>query len=313
MATVHRNMAEKSLLAARQLYGPEAAATTLERPDVFCVAQTEATSRLPSEKGQLCAIKRRKRPRSTPKNQPLDAQVATPTGWRHQVPSKAAQRLAATMQVGDVEASSGMNEPAIRPNPNSEDLQAQLSGNKNSYTSSDGLPATRSLTPESSECNGSVGCTSVGTASVGTESVGTASVGTASVDTASVTTKAGRNSSRQKVRDGRRKKAADLKPVGGLRAANGPAKHAHGALNDVSTMSQREVNRRMRLLMPGEQREINRVLKKFAAQIDGKSMRTRDLFDLVSSPPQHIDPSWLVFDLLEGSSYVLTLVEVARG
>lgn len=277
MATVHHNTARNSLLAARQLYGPDAAAITLERPDVFCVAQTEAKRRFPSEKGQLCAIKRRKRPRSTPKNQPLDARIETPTEWRHQAPLKAAQRLTA-LQVGEGDACSGMNEPVIRPKPNGEDLQAQFSGNKKSYNSSDGVSATCSLTPETSEC----------TMSVGTASVGTASVGSASFGASSATTKAGRNnSSRQKVRDGRRKKAADLKkPVGGLRVANGPAKHANGALNGVSTLSQREVNRQMRLL-PGEQGEINHVLKIFAAQIDGRSMRIRDFFNLVSSPTSH--------------------------
>lgn len=51
----------------------------------------------------------------------------------------------------------------------------------------------------------------------------------------------------------------------------------------MSTLSQRELSMQMRLLSPGEQGIIDRVLETFAAQVDGKSMRTRDFFNLVSS------------------------------
>ncbi|CAB1100424.1 unnamed protein product [Ectocarpus sp. CCAP 1310/34] len=51
----------------------------------------------------------------------------------------------------------------------------------------------------------------------------------------------------------------------------------------TSTLSQRELNMQMRLLSPGEQGIIDHVLETFAAQVDGKSMRTRDLFNLMDS------------------------------
>ncbi|CAM9456529.1 unnamed protein product [Ectocarpus sp. 6 AP-2014] len=51
----------------------------------------------------------------------------------------------------------------------------------------------------------------------------------------------------------------------------------------MSTLSQRELNMQMRLLSPGEQGIIDHVLETFAAQVDGKSMRTRDFFNLMDS------------------------------
>lgn len=273
MTTVHRNNAGNSLHAARQLYGPDAAAATLERPDVFCAAQAEATSRFPSEKGQLCSVRRRKRPRSTQKHQQLDAQSETPTGLCQRVPSKAAQPPTA-LRPANGEAYSGINDHAVHAEGPGCDFQMQLSDNqKKSDNSSGGIPA--ACTPEGSEC----------TASVGTASVDTASVGTVSVGAASISATVGR-SSQQKVRDGRRQNAAGLKPVGARHS--GPTKHAHDALNGTSSLSLREENRQMRLLMPGEQGEINHVLRTFATQIDGRSMRTRDFFNLVSTP-QHIE------------------------
>ncbi|CAM9393474.1 unnamed protein product [Ectocarpus sp. 13 AM-2016] len=51
----------------------------------------------------------------------------------------------------------------------------------------------------------------------------------------------------------------------------------------MSTLSQRELNMQMRLLSPVEQGIIDHVLETFAAQVDGKSMRIRDFFNLMDS------------------------------
>lgn len=79
-------------------------------------------------------------------------------------------------------------------------------------------------------------------------------------------------SSRRKTRTGRGKKFEKF-PRSGQQV---PKKM-------VSTLSQRELNMQMRLLSPGEQGIIDHVLETFAAQVDGKSMRTRDFFNMVSS------------------------------
>ncbi|CAM9683574.1 unnamed protein product [Ectocarpus fasciculatus] len=76
-------------------------------------------------------------------------------------------------------------------------------------------------------------------------------------------------SARRKTRIGRRKKF--------------PRPGQQVSKKIVSTLSQRELNMQMRLLSPGEQGIIDHVLETFAAQVDGKSMRTRDFFNLMDS------------------------------
>ncbi|CAM9135180.1 unnamed protein product, partial [Hapterophycus canaliculatus] len=86
-------------------------------------------------------------------------------------------------------------------------------------------------------------------------------------------------SGREQIRRRKSKRNAGLKPVQPSRTTRRPK----GTRDGVSSLSQRELNRQMRLLTPGEQGAINRVLETLAAQIDGKSMRTRDLFNLMDS------------------------------
>lgn len=257
LAAVDRNTAQNSLLAARQLYGRDAA-TTSTRSDVFCGVSTATLNGNPSErsmgqdsppfrdqqggKDQLGATKRRKRARTYG----LDAEAEASSGWGNQVASKAAPHLTALQLEGD-KLPGCISSSSIGVAGGS---KAQLQENTNGCnTPQGGMPVACSLTPETSKC------------------------------VARANPKHGR---RRETRDRKRKKVTGLKPVGPVHAIKRSLKQVPGALNGVSSLSQRELNRQMRLLTPGEQGEINRALQTFAAQIDGKSMRTRDFFNLVS-------------------------------
>lgn len=261
MTADNRNAASYSLLAARQLYGRDAA-TASARPDVFCAVSTAALNGNQAKrstgqqnpplrdqqggKDQLGVPKRRKRPRS----KGLDDEVGASSGWGNQVASKAAPRLT-SLQPGDDKLRSGLCNSSIGGAGGS---IAQHPENTNGYSTPQArVHVACALTPETSKCD-------------------------PFASAAMATSKSGR---RREARDRKRKQATGLKPVDPAYAAKRPVKQASCALSGAS-LSQRELNRQMRLLTPGDQGEINRVLKMFAAQIDGKSMRTRDFFNLVS-------------------------------
>lgn len=266
MTTVDRNTASNlslnSLLAARQLYGREAA-TTSARADVFCAGSAAVLNGNQQEKStrqenppsrdqqggrdQLGGVKRRKRPRS----KGPDAEVEASPGWGNEVASKAAPRLTA-LQLADDKVRGGISSSSIGDAVSSNAQYLEETTGRN--TPRAGVPVACTLTPAAGKC-------------------------VPFVSSVRVTPKNGR---RREARDRKRKQATGLKPVRSVHAAKRPVKPVPGALNFVSSLSQRELSRQMRLLTPGEQGVINRVLENFAAQIDGKSMRTRDFFDLVS-------------------------------
>ena len=265
---VDRNTASNSLLAARQLYGRDAATTSL-RSDVFSAGSAAALNGNQSHrstglesppfrdqqggKDQLGVTKRRKRPRS----KGVDADVRASSGRSNQVASKESPRLTA-LQLADGKVRRGHAG------------DSNVHWPEKTITPHAGVSAALALTPE--EAGNCV----------------------AFVDTARAVPKCGR---RQEARDRKKKQATGLKPVRSVHAANKrPVKQVPGSLKGVSSLSQRELSRQMRLLTPGEQGVINRVLKAFVAHIDGKSMRTRDFFDLVSSTCVRTEGGRTVFD-----------------
>lgn len=263
---VDRKTTSISLLAARQLYGRDAAKTSA-RPNVCCAGSAATLNQSEGSMGQesfpfrnqhvgkgkdhLGVVTRRKRPRSNAQNG-LGPEVEASSGGDSEIASKAAPRLT-SLQLAEYRGLNGIGNSSVGGAGDSKtQFSENIVGCNNPHAR---VPV--ACAPETSNRVEFVSTTRATRA----------------------TAKCGR---RREARDRKRKQAASLKPVGPFHAAKRPVKQAPGALNGVSSLSQRELNRQMRLLTPGEQGEINRVLETFASQIDGKSMRTRDLFNLVS-------------------------------
>lgn len=264
MTAVDRNTSH-SLQAAKQLYGNTAPATRV-RADIFYADRTATKNISPDKtaahvfpscdehhggKGQLRAIKRRKRSRSDPQKQGdvFDAGVGTSTLSSNKVASKGAPRLSA-LQVMDNQVPNGIRESPVLSG-GAGDPQAPRTENTNDcYTPDTGVPACSS-TLKNSACTATVG-TTIGT------------------------TKPGH--SRRKGRGQKSNKAACCKPFGSSHAATIPTIQMPRKLNG---MQQRQLNKEMRWLTSGEQERVTCVLKKLAAQIGGKRVRLRELFALV--------------------------------
>lgn len=290
--------ASPSLHAARQVYGRDSAQTRRARCDIFSAGSAAATiddcapkgslidepccrNQRQGDKDQLGATKRRrKRPRSTSRNK----QDAVD---EHQVSPKAAPRLA-TVRLGHGQ-NCGSSGVAPRSNGGIGSQTQLLNGNNNGCTSPDATvtAVACSLTPEANDC-------------------------TTNITSPTTVSKTGRGGKGQ-TRSRKSKKNTGLKPVRPGRRARMSAGAHHG----LSSLSQRELNRQMRLLTPGEQGAINRVLETLAAQIDGKSMRTRDLFNQVSilrslglSRSDGL-PRWPSFVKLLATTYTVDLIQIS--
>lgn len=267
MVAIDRNTATHSLLAAKQLYG-STASTTRARSDVFCAGRTAVKKKLPPDtptahsrgqhqesNGQLRAVNRRKRPRCDPKSQGdlFDGELGASTLSRGQVASKAAPRLT-TLEVVDNQVINGVRESPVRSG-DAGGPQVQRTEKMNDCdTPEAGVPAC-SPTPKRGGYTTSVGTTDGAT-------------------------KPGR-SSRRRGRGRTSKNAAGPTTVQPGDTATKAAIQVLGKLNGVKMLRQRQLKKETPLLTPGEQEGINRVLKKLAAQIDGKRIRTWKLFALV--------------------------------